>query len=298
MKTKNNPITESTELKAAPKVRQEETSSRLWQSVLVGGVPGILIGVGVTSAVAKSDPAGNPAEPGAENAADANGAVTEIQVADSVNDDMSFSEAFAAARNEVGPGGAFVWHGHVYGTYRADDPEWQEMSADDRAEHSQAIIAQVHPTPYTPATDEPEIVPAQDVEETAVDVPAETPEDPAEEQGGSVDVHIVDVIQGQTDDGTVVTAGVGNVEGHYAEFVDTDGDGEVDTVLLDANDNQVLDDGEVHSTPGIGMTVDDMVSGMQANNATAVDDALYGNMPDYTNDTPDYTNDADTSNFC
>ena len=298
MKTKNNPITESTELQAAPKVRQEETSSRLWQSVLVGGVPGILIGAGVTSAVAKSDSAGNITEPGAEDAADANGDVTEIQVADSVNDDMSFSEAFAAARNEVGPGGAFVWHGHVYGTYRADDPEWQEMSADDRAEHSQAIISQVHPTPYSPATDEPEIVPAQDVEETAADVPAETPEDPAEDQGGGVDVHIVDVIQGQTDDGTVVTAGVGNVEGHYAEFVDTDGDGEVDTVLLDANDNQVLDEGEVHSTPGIGMTVDDMVSGMQANNATAVDDALYGNMPDYTNDTPDYTNDADTSNFC
>lgn len=298
MKTKNNPITESTELQAAPKVRQEETSSRLWQSVLVGGVPGILIGAGVTSAVAKSDPAGNITEPVAEDAADANGAVAEIQVADSVNDDMSFSEAFAAARNEVGPGGAFVWHGHVYGTYRADDPEWQEMSADDRAEHSQAIIAQVHPAPYTPTEHEPPIVEVNEgVTENGTE--AVSVDNGGDNGTEEVDVHVIeDIYQGQTEDGTLVTVGVGHVNGHHAEFVDTDGDGEVDTVLLDANDNQVLDDSEMQSTSGMGITVDDLVSDMQANNATAVDDALYGNMPDYTNDTPDYTNDADTSNFC
>lgn len=288
MKNQNAPMTESTELQGTPKAHQNEAASQLWQSVLVGGVPGILIGAGVTSAIAKQpEDTETSDESTDEMITDTNETAAEIQVADSVSDDMTFSEAFAAARNEVGPGGAFVWHGHVYGTYRGDDPEWQEMSAEDRAEHSQAIIAQVHPTPYTPTENEPEIVPVQEEVETPVPVQEETDENPND----SVDVHIVDIIQGQAEDGTIVTAGVGHVDGHYAEFVDTDGDGEVDTVLLDSNDNQVLDEGEVHPVPGIGITIDDMVSDVQANNATAVDDALYGDMPDYTND-------ADTSSFC
>ena len=295
MKTQNTPMTESTELQGTSKAHQNESASQLWQSVLVGGVPGILIGAGVTSAIAKQpENAEGTAESTDEMTMDANETIAEIQVADSVNDDMTFSEAFAAARNEVGPGGAFVWHGHVYGTYRGDDPEWQEMSAEERTEHSQTIISQVHPAPYTPAADEPEIVPMQ--EEVVTSEPAQ--ENTDEGKNESIDVHLVDVIQGQAEDGTIVTAGVGHVDGHYAEFVDSDGDGEVDTVLLDSNDNQVLDEGEVHAVPGIGITIDDMVSEVQANNATAVDDALYGNMPDYTNDTPDYTNDADTSSFC
>lgn len=295
MKTQNTPITESTELQGAPKAKKDETSSLLWQSVLVGGVPGILIGAGVTSAVAKQPVETEiPAEGTDDMTGENHEALAEIQVAYSVNDDMSFSEAFAAAREEVGPGGAFVWHGQVYGTYRGDDPEWQEMSDEARAEHSQAIIAQVHPTPYTPTENEPEIV---EVQEEEVVSPAATQEDTAESQG--VDVHIVDIVQGQLEDGTIVTAGVGHVEGHYAEFVDSDGDGEVDTVLIDANDNHELDvnEGEVLPLPNSGLTIDAMVDQVQANAAANVDDALYGNMPDYTNGDSDYTNDADTSSF-
>jgi len=41
--------------------------------------------------------------------------------ATSVNDEMSFNEAFAAARAEVGPGGVFEWHGHSYNTYYAEE---------------------------------------------------------------------------------------------------------------------------------------------------------------------------------
>ena len=290
MKTQNTPITESTELQGAPKAKKEETSSQLWQSVLVGGVPGILIGAGVTSAFAKPEDAESPEETTDEASTDAPETVAEIQVAGSVNDDMSFSEAFAAARDEVGPGGAFVWHGQVYGTYRGDDPEWQEMSDEARAQHSQAIISQVHPAPYTPTENEPEIVPAQE------EAPVSAPEDTAESQNDDVDVHFVDILPGQLEDGTVIPVGYAEVNGHNAFFADTDGDGEVDTVRIDLNDNQVLDEGEEQQVSGI--TMDQIAAEVQANNATAVDDALYGNMPDYTNDTPDYTNDADTSSFC
>ena len=40
--------------------------------------------------------------------------------------DLSFGEAFAAARAEVGANGVFEWRGGYYGTYHSD--EWSEMS--------------------------------------------------------------------------------------------------------------------------------------------------------------------------
>lgn len=56
----------------------------------------------------------------------------DIQVATVVNDNMSFGQAFAAARNEVGPGGCFEWHGNVYSTHTAE--EWNSMTPAERAE--------------------------------------------------------------------------------------------------------------------------------------------------------------------
>ena len=57
----------------------------------------------------------------------------DMEVATSVDDDMSFGQAFAAARHEVGPGGLFVWHGHTYGTYYAN--EWNAMSPEDHEQY-------------------------------------------------------------------------------------------------------------------------------------------------------------------
>lgn len=64
----------------------------------------------------------------------------DMDVATGVDDSMSFSQAFAAARHEVGPGGLFVWHGNTYGTYYAN--EWNAMSPE---EHDQ-YWADVHHT--------------------------------------------------------------------------------------------------------------------------------------------------------
>ncbi len=51
-------------------------------------------------------------------------------VVHSVSDDMSFNDAFAIARQEVGAGGVFKWHGKLYGTYYKN--EWSKMSAEDK----------------------------------------------------------------------------------------------------------------------------------------------------------------------
>ena len=56
-----------------------------------------------------------------------------MDVATSVDDSMSFGEAFAAARHEVGAGGLFVWHGQTYGTYYKE--EWDAMSDADKDEY-------------------------------------------------------------------------------------------------------------------------------------------------------------------
>ena len=193
MKTQNNPITESTAVKSNV---EKKGLSPLWQSVLVGGVPGILIGAGGTvgvEAIANSASSEEQGETIVDEAAVETS--TEILEAHSVTDDMSFSEAFATARAEVGPGGAFVWHGQVYGTYRGDDPEWQEMSDEARTEHSQEILSQVHATPYTPTENEPEIVPAPAPEDGGeieeVNTVAETTEEP-----NDLDVHILGVAPG------------------------------------------------------------------------------------------------------
>ena len=67
----------------------------------------------------------------------------DMEVATSVNDSMNFSQAFAAARHEVGPGGLFVWHGHTYGTYYAN--EWEAMSPE---EHDQYWADVYHTTSH------------------------------------------------------------------------------------------------------------------------------------------------------
>lgn len=227
--THKSDITETTVLKSQNADMPGNNDSAAWKNVLIGGVPGILIGSFAAAAVLphdKGEASADDTDVRADLAQEQDFAQGMIREALSVNDGMSYKEAFAAARAEVGPGGAFVWHGQVYGTYRGDDADWQEMSAADRAAYSHQVLAQVHPTPYTPAGNEPEIV---DVTEgDAVDV--------IDDDDEVVDVHIVgadtaDEIDGGSD---MVVAG-GQVDGVEAVFADTDGDGEIDLVLLDVD---------------------------------------------------------------
>lgn len=55
-----------------------------------------------------------------------------MAVSKTVNDDMSFNEAFAAARAESGIGATFEWRGKIYGTYTAE--EWANMTDENRTE--------------------------------------------------------------------------------------------------------------------------------------------------------------------
>ncbi|WP_281615726.1 hypothetical protein [Flammeovirga sp. SubArs3] len=56
----------------------------------------------------------------------------EAPVAQSVNDDMTFSEAFSSAREELGAGGVFYWNGSPYHTFTEEeyDPTTGEVTVD------------------------------------------------------------------------------------------------------------------------------------------------------------------------
>lgn len=291
MNTENNPkneFTEFTELNMSESstVKKEEKSEpAFWQSVLVGGVPGLLIGasgaLSIKEAIARTE--GGDGTDQKDQDLHHQGPQDAIKVAHSVSDDMSFAEAFAAARAEVGPGGAFVWHGNVYGTYRVDDPDWQNMSNEDRIEYSQHVMSQVHPTHYTATENEPSIEPVSNSgTETA----------PVGDDGNGddgVEIHIVGIDQGTTQEGTVWTAGYGSYDNHLAVFIDSDGDGEVDTVQIDLNDNNHLDEGEQFNAQELDLTTEQMAAEVAIDNLTP-EDIIY-------TDTPDYTNDADTGSY-
>lgn len=56
----------------------------------------------------------------------------DVNVAHEVNSELSFSQAFGEARDEVGPGGLFIWQGNIYNTFTKE--EWQDLSLPQRQE--------------------------------------------------------------------------------------------------------------------------------------------------------------------
>ena len=66
-----------------------------------------------------------------------------------VGQHLSFADAFASARAQVGPGGVFHWHGHDYGTYY--ETEWDAMSDAQQAQYEASAASPAHVThPVTP----------------------------------------------------------------------------------------------------------------------------------------------------
>lgn len=65
-----------------------------------------------------------------------------LDVADNITDDMSFAEAFAAARADVGAGGIFYWHGQSYGTYYEN--EWANMSDEQQDAYWDSVSVTVN----------------------------------------------------------------------------------------------------------------------------------------------------------
>lgn len=140
----NNVVNEPNNLKSNSKKQETAAGNKQKKTMNVAGVAGVASAAGVAGAAIGM---AIPYDVFSENYDDGNNGGTsttghgtstgfvghELKVATGVNDSMSFNEAFAAAREEVGAGGIFVWHGKPYGTYYEN--EWNAMSPEDKNQY-------------------------------------------------------------------------------------------------------------------------------------------------------------------
>ena len=276
-------MNEETIIEKRPVIDGQEESKKesgSWKHVTLGGVSGILMGAGLlyagqAVAATNTDVAEETAD--AEEAQQAENANEATLPVAQMHNDMSFGEAFAAARAEVGPGGVFIWHGGIYNTYTAD--EWNAMTPEQKNDFAQQVNPEVdaHEIP-TPSDEHPDIAPTHPEAEPATIQTAN--EDDVQPVGQQIaenfdmgeDVHIV---------------GYANSEGHLVVGYDTTGDGQADVAIIDVDNNlhpsdaDVIMDREGHMAT-LGELNDDPNPAQQASMEN----------PDVAPDMPDYMNDA------
>lgn len=192
-----------------------------------------------------------------------------------VDDKATFAEAFADARAQVGPGGAFEWRGHVYNTYYAE--EWNNMSAEERAEYQSKIDYN------TIAGDNAgSAYVAEEHSKTEQDMMASNTEmvdDDSEVEG----VKVLGVEAVVDNEGNQMTVAAIEVEGEQALLVDVDNDGTMDALMVDENyDNQIDPYNEIYDIEDCNIETNDLIQmSMQQNEVYY---ASNDNLPDYMND--------------
>ena len=205
-------------------------------------------------------------------------AVGDIQIAEGVEDSMSFSQAFAAARAEIGPGGAFEWHGNVYGTYTSD--EWNSMSTAEKTDYNSHFAwNQIDTSSNNIATDNIEVVavesdpiPDSVLETQTVSTIEIVDADPQPE------IEVLGVVH---DPETGANIGGITVDGQEVFLVDVDGDLEFDIVASDLNNNGQLDEGEAFDIHGGGLTVDHLGGFTDPNDAIQASDDYLASTEDF-----------------
>ncbi len=202
-----------------------------------------------------------------------------------VDDDVSFGQAFADARAQVGPGGAFEWQGKVYSTYTKE--EWDNMSAEERAEYQSKIDynditgGQTGNTSATAAQQETSIdanVTGQQEEVVAANTQM------VDESATSGEVTVLGVEAVVDEQGNPMTAAVVEMDGQQALLLDVDNSGTMDVIIADFNgDGQITQD-EMADFSGANVTVDDLQAHMMADQQDQSYVACNDDMPDYMND--------------
>lgn len=281
---KNQPMNgEETVVEANATDRKEEKKDKkkmAWKQVMLGGV-GVLIGA--TPSLFSNEISAQEIE---ESLPDANGetAGSEYHL-DSVTDEMSFNEAFAAARAELGAGGVFEWRGNLYGTYTAD--EWRELhpeenaaaETDDTADAAQtehpanedpAAPGQDAPTDEAPAeSEEPQSGEDSTAGEVAIEEPAETEDD---------EVVILGVSNVELEDGSEVVVGGMTIGGNEVMVIDVDNDGVFDGMIADMNGDGVIDESEIINIQDSNLTVEQFTEMAEPESAfDLADDGGYSN---------------------
>ena len=303
---------------------QPKTKSGLWKGVVIGGVPGILPGSAGSIFASNVTDETEGATEGTE--------AQEVEVAQNVNDEMSFADAYAAAREELGAGGVFVWNGNVYNTYNQE--EWEALSDEEKADFLESVYGapvmdqvaepdtteDVHvdvvtdDTPAEPVEAEP--IEAEPVETGPVEAEPVEPETEVTEANAPVvdetpdgdTVGVVEVEQPADEAGNVTVVGQDvietpegvvnvtcvEVDGHYGEIYDVNNDGVADVALVDVDDDGTPDIQFVDEN-GDGLFCECEAYDISEADRIAMESGNTGD--ELYAGMPDYTNDADASSF-
>ena len=261
----------------------EEKKNDTMRKVAIGGGIGILLGASAAAVAQTLSSSETPDED-----VEVEPAPETVSVASNVSDGMSFGDAFAAARAELGPGGMFTWHGNSYSTYTAE--EWDNMSAGERADYGRLVAPHVqfdnghyggHHTAHQTvhhvhehvvhevADDVAQVEPAETVAAatataTAAAQPAQ--EEPTAEMTGKSDqvdidlskVRLVEAEEVETFDDVDTVVGRGFVDGHDAMFHDLDNNGIFDAATVDANDNHTFIDDQKYDISDLHLSTNNV----------------------------------------
>ena len=277
-----------------------------WQQVTIGGVTGILMGAGTmyaATARGKEETMVENNQETAEGREQQQEQTGSLKVAE-VSQDLTFGQAFDAARAEVGAGGVFLWHGNIYNTYTA--AEWNSMSAGERAEFAQLVQPEIRPgegktaqhhdfaqaehKPEAPNTEEPK---QEDTKPSAPESAQGTskPEDDGE-------VHFLGFSNIEVD-GQEYVAGHTTQDGRHVYFVDMDNDPEhrIDHAVADLNNDGRFTGDEEIVEHQVDVTMEDfgLLSIIEAAGSNANVQRAQNTLESIGNDLPDYMNEADTA---
>ena len=190
----------------------------------------------------------------------------QVAVATTVDDSMSFGEAFNAARDEVGAGGVFEWHGYIYSTYTAE--EWDAMSQEERDEYGSHFSWQGGATNTTAAAD-PTASQTGSGSSAATASTATTPQGEGPDYTAGAhegQAEVVAVSDDDIDDSGIEVLGVQHdsesgmtyasitMGGHDAVLVDIDSDDTFEVLAVDANDDHQISDNEMIDISGDNIT--------------------------------------------
>lgn len=283
-----------------------------WKQVAVGGVSGVVLGGVATAAVAATTNDLTEGEISLEGVSGTAHVDSRIPVAH-VSDEMSFGEAFDAAHGQVGPGGVFVWHGQVYGTYTAD--EWNNMTPAEQAEFGNRVhVVYDEPTQSTNANvqstlNESHEIPSgtsanydnshqaaephtdnQEPVATVSEASGNTHDqvvsqvEPVVETTHEPQLEVLDYGTVTNEDGSQMDVAVVSVDGQEMGLYDVNQDGTADLLAVDANNDNQITSNEVEDISSEGISMQHLHNEFLAQN----DPAMQG---------PDYINDGDVESY-
>lgn len=169
--------------------------------------------------------------------------VSEFRVASNVDDNMTFGQAFAAARAEVGPGGMFKFNGQVYSTYYEN--EWDGMSMEEKTEYGSRVNAYLR-------GEQPESSSVSSVDTTV-----------QSEETNSFMPDGLDVTNVEVDAETGTTLVHAVMNGQNAVFMDTPDTPGVEFMAVDSNADGKYSEDEIYDISNTGLTTEQLVQGSE-----------------------------------